>query len=693
MNAGRSRFTQVVALSVAMCALASLVAASDPPTYTPVRVRMAEGQVSFWRPAIGDWQDAVANLPLAAGDVLATGSHSRAELQLSARSFLRLGADSELLVEEQGESILRLRLHHGTIALDIRDTRLARTVEITSQSVVGEIRQGGFYRIDAKEDGTRWIARRGGRIELAIGAETRSLGPDMQLVAASDSRLPVVSAAPPLGEWDGWNLERTDELLASRARAPVWSDDLYGLAELGAYGEWRTVPTYGWVWIPRVPRGWVPYSTGRWVWDPFYGWTWVDLAPWGWAPFHYGRWVVVSSTWAWVPGPVLVRPLYAPALVVFFSGSGFHFRLGWGAAAVTWVPLGWGEPCYPWWGPTWFIGKPWWGGWHGPRRPGPWFDHPGKDRDPGWTNAFEHARNRRALVAVARERFGREPVERARLQEVRLERPFGAGELPRRPAPQSDSRERHLAPPGAPALPRPARERDPRFTKTDQARPRRPSVAFPRQEGPDATPPASSSDENRAERRSAERWLRDGDAVRLRSAQNVELQTRSGRDAPHRPGSSWGPFAPRVREASPAPTRPLVRPFGREESLVEDSSRGGARERPRPRGNLGDGGPVFEQPRNLMAAPSQPAPSFRVPRRPETALPGSFGSAPVWSGGNRLRDDVGREFPRDRAWGGTATFESKPRRLGGSRFGDSTEAGDSRDRRTLGAGPRRPSHR
>src|SRR5262249_41105155 len=80
---------------------------------------------------------------------------------------------------------------------------------------------------------------------------------------------------------------------------------------------------------------------------------WVDTEPWGWAPFHYGRWVFVDGYWAWAPGPIIVRPAYAPALVAFFAGV---------SGRLAWVALGWGEPCVPWWGPPRFVGAPWWGG-------------------------------------------------------------------------------------------------------------------------------------------------------------------------------------------------------------------------------------------------------------------------------------------------------------------------------------------
>jgi len=60
--------------------------------------------------------------------------------------------------------------------------------------------------------------------------------------------------------------------------------------------------------------------------DQPWGWTWVDDAAWGFAPFHYGRWVY-AGYWAWSPGPVYVRPIYAPA-----SG-----RLVWRRALGSWT--------------------------------------------------------------------------------------------------------------------------------------------------------------------------------------------------------------------------------------------------------------------------------------------------------------------------------------------------------------------
>src|SRR5437667_53888 len=121
---------------------------------------------------------------------------------------------------------------------------------------------------------------------------------------------------------------------------------VYGAEALEQHGSWRTVETYGAVWAPAsVPPGWVPYSAGRWIWDPRFGWTWLDDAPWGWAPYHYGRWVFVGRYWAWAPGPVIVRPVYSPALVVFLGGG---VRVGSGVRPLCCAPVGWGRALLAW---------------------------------------------------------------------------------------------------------------------------------------------------------------------------------------------------------------------------------------------------------------------------------------------------------------------------------------------------------
>ena len=73
----------------------------------------------------------------------------------------------------------------------------------------------------------------------------------------------------------------------------------------------------------------------------------MEDEPWGFAPFHYGRWAFAGTGWLWVPGPSVVRPVYAPALVAWVGGGpGFNFSFSFGAG-VGWFPLAPGEVFIP----------------------------------------------------------------------------------------------------------------------------------------------------------------------------------------------------------------------------------------------------------------------------------------------------------------------------------------------------------
>ncbi len=222
--------------------------------------------------------------------------------------------------------------------------------------------------------------------------------------------------APEQDVWDRWNYART-EALVDTVSARYVPPTVSGVDDLDQHGNWRVVPEYGSVWVPEgVATDWAPYTTGRWVWDPRFGWSWVDTAPWGWAPYHYGRWVHLDRVWAWAPGPVVVRPVYAPALVAFFGAPGVRVAIG--APFVSWVALGWGEPCVPWWGRPGFVGRAWWGGWGGPRVVNNVVVNRTTVVNVTNINVYRNVNVRNAVVAVRPDRFGRGPVGEARIRQV-----------------------------------------------------------------------------------------------------------------------------------------------------------------------------------------------------------------------------------------------------------------------------------
>ncbi len=383
---------------------------------TPPRLSFADGQVSFWRPGAQDWATAQVNTPLAPGDELYTASPGNVELQIGSRAFVRAWANTQLGLATEEPDFLQFKVTTGSAAFDLRTLEPGHTVEVDTPNAAFTIEHAGYYRVDVTGQRTSFITRRAGRATVTpASGEAVVITPSEQVVIEGTASPQLASyVAPPLDVWDRWNYARTDKLLDAVSARYV-SPGTYGASDLDPYGTWRVVPTYGSIWVPTaVQSGWVPYSTGAWTRDPYYGWTWVDTAPWGWAPYHYGRWVFVDGFWAWAPGPVVTRAVYAPALVAFFGGPRVRVGVTIGGPLVGWVPLGWGEPVVPWWGRPGFIHEPSWRGWGGPRVVNNVVINNTTVVNVQNINVYRNASVQNAVVAVNENRFGHGPITSAR---------------------------------------------------------------------------------------------------------------------------------------------------------------------------------------------------------------------------------------------------------------------------------------
>ncbi len=385
---------------------------------TPPRVSYVTGEVSFWRAGAQDWGSARLNIPLAPGDILYAGQSATVEVQIGPAAYLRATDGSQIGLDNQETDFIQFRVMSGHAALDLRQLAPGSTVELSTPNATFTIERPGYYHVDIDHIATAFSTRRGGSATMTTmgGAATVIAANQQVVVTGGESAGDTMRPAPPLTAWDRWSYERTEQLLRP-ASSPYVPPAVYGAEALDQYGTWRAAEAYGPVWVPAgVPAGWVPYSTGRWIWDPRFGWTWLDDAPWGWAPYHYGRWVFIHDYWAWTPGPIVVRPIYAPALVVFLGGVSVVRE-----RPVCWAPLAWGEPVIPWWGRPGFIGVPHWAGWGGPRV----VNNIVIDRSTTIhvTNitAYRNVNMANAVVGIPAEHFGRGHARATRLSHVEIQ--------------------------------------------------------------------------------------------------------------------------------------------------------------------------------------------------------------------------------------------------------------------------------
>lgn len=306
----------------------------DPPSRV-ARLGYMEGSVSFQPAGEPDWVQAVANRPMTTGDKLWADKDSRAELQLGA-AVIRLSANTGFSFLNLDDNTAQIQLTSGAINLRVRRLDRDDIYEIDTPNLAFTISQPGSYRVEASEDGTYSVVsiREGGG-EATGNGQTYTLHAGQRgTFDGTDSLHAEVIDIGGRDQFDSWAYDRDRRYEGSRS-AQYLSHDVVGYEDLDDNGDWRDDSNYGHVWFPnRVAAGWAPYHEGHWDWIAPWGYTWVDDSSWGYAPFHYGRWVTVGGRWGWVAGPVAVRAVYAPALVVFIGGGG-----GFGGN-VGWFPLG-----------------------------------------------------------------------------------------------------------------------------------------------------------------------------------------------------------------------------------------------------------------------------------------------------------------------------------------------------------------
>lgn len=341
-----TRTKYLISLAGVMLAIA-LPGIAGATGYANARVaRLAElrGEVLISPATSSQWNQAVRNRPLVAGDQLMVGDYGRVALQLG-DAALRLDEETTMRFLSLDAELVQVELSRGTVNLRVDEMYGDQVYEIDTPTLAFVASRPGSYRIDVAPSGYGAMVTVFSGEGMVYGAD----GESRQVYAGrsyrfDDARLAWVDVddIPRRNAFDRWCASLDRSYANSRSRRHVASN-VIGYRDLDRYGDWRASVRYGSVWYPSdVGAGWRPYHDGHWAWVAPWGWTWVDNAPWGFAPFHYGRWAYIDRRWGWVPGPRLVqRAVYAPALVAFIGGDNWSLslRLG-GHRPIGWFPLG-----------------------------------------------------------------------------------------------------------------------------------------------------------------------------------------------------------------------------------------------------------------------------------------------------------------------------------------------------------------
>ena len=332
--------TRAMLISLLLLLLsATVLFADDDPPGRVARLQYVTGQVSMQPQGTQDWVEATINRPLTTSDNIWTDKDSRAELNVGTGVF-RMNSETSLTFTNVNDNAIQVQLHQGTLSLHLRKLYDGEMYEIDTPNMAFTVQKSGEYRFEVQPEGdTSTVTVYKGKGDatgdgpaVRVEAKERARFSDGTSMR-TDSPLRLSSMASTSGASCAMSAK------INLRPAQYVSPDVIGYEDLDEYGTWREVPEYGPIWVPRT---WllagllIATDTGFMI-GPW-GWTWVDDAPWGFAPFHYGRWVYYGGYWGWSPGPIYVRPVYAPALVTWFGGRGWGVGIGFGGGRLWMVP-------------------------------------------------------------------------------------------------------------------------------------------------------------------------------------------------------------------------------------------------------------------------------------------------------------------------------------------------------------------
>ncbi len=334
-------------VAAAVCGAQTVGAVDGDPPGRVARVSALVGDVSFQAQGSDSWSQPTVNYTITTGDRLFAPAGARAELDLGA-SAIRFGDAADVTVTNLTDHFAQLGLAGGATRLSIYRWVPSDSIEVDTPNGALLPLTAGSYRVSVDPTGgITTVTVESGSLEISgPGLDRTVRGGTFQLTGTNPIVFSVLSS-PPRDGFEQWAASRDQRFEANAPSVQYVGNYVPGWEDLDQYGAWSTDASYGPVWYPTsVAADWVPYRDGHWAWVEPWGWSWVDDAAWGFAPSHYGRWAQFSRGWGWVPGPVVQRPVYAPAFVVFVDGASFRQPQYPGMQA--WFPLAPREPFFPW---------------------------------------------------------------------------------------------------------------------------------------------------------------------------------------------------------------------------------------------------------------------------------------------------------------------------------------------------------
>ena len=184
---------------------------------------------------------------ITAGAPIETGLQSHVELLLNPGSFLRIGEDSQVVLDSVELSNIAVRIVKGAALIEASDIDKQIPIRVTTGNLQVLIVSPGTYRFS---DGTALVLE--GKLRTAD--KSTSIKKGHQITSFGDSYTVSNIVARPTGELDLWSSQRSAAL--AKANALAYHDRYSG----NAYSFW---------YYPYYPYWNVYSSRSAWIYSPF----------------------------------------------------------------------------------------------------------------------------------------------------------------------------------------------------------------------------------------------------------------------------------------------------------------------------------------------------------------------------------------------------------------------------------------
>jgi len=240
---------------------------SDETYAQIVRLSYVDGDVRIERgkpnadPGLGEWEQAVADLPIETGFSLVTGEGGRAEIEFENASTIYLDENSVLtfndLHETAGVPFTEMALLSGTVSLNFRPyTHWEKLILHTpSNDWVAGYPSKSSVRVQAFTDAVSVTPLPGG--EFLLPGVPKNASPWGRTFTYIEGQLQDAEGVPSseaFASWDKWVADRVAQREAATQavmQAAGLTEPIPGLADMAGQGKFFACAPYGTCWEPN----------------------------------------------------------------------------------------------------------------------------------------------------------------------------------------------------------------------------------------------------------------------------------------------------------------------------------------------------------------------------------------------------------------------------------------------------------